>query len=187
MDLTRIIAEIAHRADRRTLAGLANAVSAQRFYRLEHNALQQAAAEERIEHLAGCLAQEMTAKDRQALERVIRKEACQEARDALGHIRRTAENSRSQTRRLRFIAERARMALEGEIYQPGAIDLPKEQPTPTPQQWELRYRALKRERDTLAEAARVLEAFPGFLAGTQEGDPWIERTREVLNRLNPER
>ena len=36
-----------------------------------------------------------------------------EVRDALDHIMRVAKASRTQTRRLRWIAERARCALEG--------------------------------------------------------------------------
>jgi len=70
-------------------------------------------------------------------------------RDALDHIQRTADNSRTMTRRLAFISERASMALNGEAYETGAIDLPKQR-TPTPAQWELRYRHLKKERDGLA-------------------------------------
>lgn len=70
-------------------------------------------------------------------------------RDALDHIQRTADNSRTMTRRLAFISERASMALSGEAYETGAIDLPKQR-TPTPAQWELRYRHLKKERDDLA-------------------------------------
>ena len=44
-------------------------------------------------------------------------------RDALDHIMRTALASRSQTRRLRWIAERARYALEGETF-PDDLKLP---------------------------------------------------------------
>lgn len=45
-------------------------------------------------------------------------------RDALDHIARTADQSRSQTRRLRWIAERARLALRGIPYDDTAFDLP---------------------------------------------------------------
>jgi len=44
-------------------------------------------------------------------------------RDALDHIEKTARASRSQTRRLRWIAERARYALEGKSF-PTNLDLP---------------------------------------------------------------
>jgi len=72
-----------------------------------------------------------------------------ELKDALDHIRRTADNSRTRTRRLAFISERASRALNGEKYETGDIDLPK-QGTPTPAQWELRYRHLRKDRDALA-------------------------------------
>lgn len=36
------------------------------------------------------------------------------------------------------------------------------------------------QTEALEEAARVLEEFPGFLAGTEEGDAWIERKQSAL-------
>ena len=44
---------------------------------------------------------------------------------ALDHIARTAERSRSQTRRLRWIEQRALIALRGEEYRDIDLDLPK--------------------------------------------------------------
>lgn len=45
-------------------------------------------------------------------------------RDALDHIRRTALSSRTQTRRIQFIADRAVRALKGKPYDPDAFNLP---------------------------------------------------------------
>lgn len=45
-------------------------------------------------------------------------------RDALDHIARTARQSRSQTRRIRWIAERAELALRGRPYVEDELNLP---------------------------------------------------------------
>jgi hypothetical protein len=52
---------------------------------------------------------------------------------ALDHIARTAARSRSQTRRLRWIEQRAQFALRGQEYRDIDIDLPKSAGPDTPE------------------------------------------------------
>lgn len=47
-------------------------------------------------------------------------------REALSHIIRTCQGSRTRTRRLRWIEQRAQFALEGKPYSDDAFDLPKD-------------------------------------------------------------
>lgn len=47
-------------------------------------------------------------------------------RDALEHIEVTCQRSRTSTRRLRWIEQRARYALDGKPYSDDAFDLPKD-------------------------------------------------------------
>ncbi|MNO15121.1 hypothetical protein D3C76_47790 [compost metagenome] len=47
-------------------------------------------------------------------------------REALHHIRKTCEQSRTETRRLRWIAQRAQWAIDGRPYDDSAFDLPKD-------------------------------------------------------------
>lgn len=47
-------------------------------------------------------------------------------RDALEHIEVTCQRSRTSTRRLRWIEQRARYALDGKAYSDTAFDLPKD-------------------------------------------------------------
>lgn len=47
-------------------------------------------------------------------------------RDALDHITKTAANSRTSTRRIRWIELRAHMAINGEVYSDASFSLPKD-------------------------------------------------------------
>lgn len=99
-----------------------------------------------------------------------------ELKDALDHIRQTADNSRTMTWRLVFISERASRELNGEKYETGDIDLPK-QGTPTPAQWELRYRHLRKDRDALADEVERLRPLVTLYAASLKK---VEAERDAL-------
>jgi acyl-CoA hydrolase len=82
--------------------------------------------------------------------------------DALDHIMRVANASRTQTRRLRWIAERARCALEGGDWR--ELDLPR-----SGKSYEQKYKELK-------EYAESLERNPFTLTEDQRKqiDEWME-------------
>ena len=70
-------------------------------------------------------------------------------RSALDHIAKTCRQSRSQTRRLRWIEQRAEFALAGKAYDNEAFDLPKTLGS-TPEKLSLEN---KRLREQLAGAS----------------------------------
>ena len=77
--------------------------------------------------------------------------AVHELEDALYHILRMAQNSRSQTKRIRRIALRAEKALNGEVHdQKESATLPKFVAR-QPMSYETEIRILKRQRDELRE------------------------------------
>ena len=73
-------------------------------------------------------------------------------RGALDHIAKTADRSSTSTRRLRWIADRARCALEGRTYRREEHDLPKFNQSSV----ERRVRRYQAESDALAKALQVL-------------------------------
>ena len=83
-------------------------------------------------------------------------------RAALDHIAKTAEASRTSTRRLRWIQKRAELALAGVPYDIRALELPKDNPDATEK--------LKRK---LGHAKRLLAA---------HGIEWEEDPREVAQQ-----
>ena len=75
---------------------------------------------------------------------------------ALDHIAKTADKSRSQSRRIRWIKARAESALAGNDYADAGVDLPKSAGPTTPEKLQRRmayHIAIKHE---LAEALREL-------------------------------
>ncbi len=75
---------------------------------------------------------------------------------ALDHIAKTAERSRSQTRRLRWIAMRANFALEGREYRDIDVDLPKDAGPETPEKLGRKLAHAARTRHEFREAVEAL-------------------------------
>lgn len=73
-------------------------------------------------------------------------------RGALDHIARTARNSRSMTRRLRWIEQRANFALRGEVYSDEKINLPKSAGPDTPEKLQKKLCLVTAQRDELLAA-----------------------------------
>ena len=82
-------------------------------------------------------------------------------RNALNHIARVAAKSRTSTRRLRWIEQRAALALAGQAYDNSAFDLPKDADND--------YQRLKREnaklrvREAVAEVGGCENGFPSVV------------------------
>ncbi|QOF76101.1 hypothetical protein [Variovorax sp. 38R] len=88
---------------------------------------------------------------------------------ALDHIARSAAKSRSQTRRIRWIEQRALIALRGDKYRDIDLDLPKSAGPDTPEKLQRRmayHIALRHE--LLAAYEEAIEALRG-------GDPIARR------------
>ncbi|MGP5563767.1 hypothetical protein [Vreelandella alkaliphila] len=77
-------------------------------------------------------------------------------KDALDHVMRLAKASRSQTKRLKVIAARAEMALNGEVYEGKDLKLPKE--ARSPMSYENELRVTKRDLAAALEREQVLAA-----------------------------
>lgn len=77
-------------------------------------------------------------------------------KDALDHVMRLAKASRSQTKRLKVIAARADMALNGEVYEGKDLKLPKE--ARAPMSYEIEIRVTKRELAAALEREQALVA-----------------------------
>lgn len=86
---------------------------------------------------------------------------------ALDHIAKTAARSKSQTRRIRWIEQRALMALDGREYSDADLDLPRNPGPDTVERLRFRVTKLKVNNAALLEALIELEAmaeryrFPG--------------------------
>lgn len=76
--------------------------------------------------------------------------------DALDHVMRLAKASRSQTKRLKVIAARAEMALNGEVYEGKDLKLPE--PARAPMSYENEIRVTKRELAAALEREQALVA-----------------------------
>lgn len=76
---------------------------------------------------------------------------------ALDHIAKTAAQSRTQTRRLRWIKIRAEFALEGREYRDIEVDLPKDGGPATAEKLKLALGKMKLERDELLAALSRLK------------------------------
>lgn len=90
--------------------------------------------------------------------------------DALDHIARSAAQSRSQTRRLRWIERRASMALCGEDYNEAAFDLPKSAGPDTHEKLLRRMNYHIAVKMQLLEAAQKAMAECCDLTSTEAGD-----------------
>ncbi|WP_312381196.1 hypothetical protein [Pseudomonas oryzihabitans] len=102
---------------------------------------------------------------REALELMERTES--PLRDALSHIAKVCAQSREQSRRIRWIMQRADWALTGRKYDAGAFDLPRSAGD-TAASAKVRMQAMKAERDAAqaslqvaVAALRRLETEPG--------------------------
>lgn len=89
---------------------------------------------------------------------------------ALDHIARTAARSRSQTRRTRWIEQRAVIALSGEDYRDIDVDLPKYAGPGTPEKLQRRMAYHIAIKHQLAEAlSLVLPMAKGYAAAHPVG------------------
>lgn len=77
---------------------------------------------------------------------------------ALDHIARTAARSRSQTRRLRWIEQRALIALRGEEYRDSDLDLPRNAGPGTPEKLQRRLAHHIAQKHRVVAALRALHA-----------------------------
>ena len=77
---------------------------------------------------------------------------------ALDHIARTAARSRTQTRRLRWIEQRALGALRGEEYRDSDLDLPKSAGPDTPEKLKRRMAFHISQKHRVVAALRALHA-----------------------------
>lgn len=95
--------------------------------------------------------------------------------DALQQIAHSASNSRSQTRRIRWIEQRALCALRGEAYTEASFSLPKSAGPDTPEKLQkrmshhiaIKYRLLEALRELEERAAESLDRRPEFLAAVE--------------------
>lgn len=87
-------------------------------------------------------------------------------RGALDHIARTASKSRSMTRRIRWIEQRALFALRGEVYRDDKIDLPKSGGPDTAERLQKRLAAANHQRD---ELLALLVEGAGIMDGISKG------------------
>ncbi len=95
---------------------------------------------------------------------------------ALDHIAKTAAKSRSQTRRIRWIEQRALIALEGREYRDIDVDLPKTAGD-TAQRMKWQRDMLKRANRNLIEAADALLAHLDRIGMTREEQPLMDALR----------
>jgi hypothetical protein len=95
-------------------------------------------------------------------------------RDALDHIARTCHQSRTQSRRIRWIEARANGALDGKAYDPKALDLPI--------QVDREIERLKRRDDRHLARIKDLEARIAELEQARgESAAWVECSPAWLN------
>lgn len=104
---------------------------------------------------------------------------------ALDHIAKTAQRSRSQTRRLRWIQVRAEFALAGREYQDMDVDLPRFVGGDTPERLRKRlthWRSITKKLLAAATTAEAVLAHPSAdeaaaaLAELREALAWVHRT-----------
>jgi hypothetical protein len=95
---------------------------------------------------------------------------------ALDHIAKTAAKSRTQTRRLRWIEQRATFALEGREYRDIDVELPKDA-VDTAQRMKWQRDALKRVNRGLIEAADALLLHLERIGMTREEQPLMDALR----------
>lgn len=100
--------------------------------------------------------------------------------DALDHIMHLAKASRSQTKRLKFIAARAETALNGEVYDGTNLKLPKE--ARSPMSYETELRVTKRE---LMEALEREQALTAHLEALKCEIPKTQRQYRHNNDNSP--
>lgn len=101
-------------------------------------------------------------------------------RSALSHIARTARRSRTSTRRLRWIEDRAEGALAGKPYVPMELDLPKNVENEYGKTLRLRFRL--RESEAVTAALRsALERIVKADDANELTQADIERARAAVN------
>jgi len=99
---------------------------------------------------------------------------------ALDHIARTAAKSRSQTRRTRWIEQRALCALRGDEYRDIDVDLPKSAGPDTAEKLQRRMAWHIAQKHEALEALRELletciSAMPSAEHGKEAQDAWADR------------
>ena len=97
---------------------------------------------------------------------------------ALDHIAKTAAKSRTQTRRIRWIEQRAVFALEGRDYRDIDAELPGEAGD-TAQRRKVERDMLRRATKALTEAADVLLDHLERIGMTREEQPLMQALREA--------
>lgn len=80
----------------------------------------------------------------------------QQLEDALAHIAKVARNSRTKTKRLAFIEQRAVEALKGIEYNRDDFDLPK-MVDKSPSEYQLEIKQLKKKIKSLLDQSTILD------------------------------
>lgn len=96
---------------------------------------------------------------------------------ALDHIAKTAARSKSQTRRIRWIEQRALMALDGREYSDADLDLPRNPGPDTVERLRFRVTKLKVNNAALLDALRRAES---WLDGWASADPYLTDIRAAI-------
>lgn len=99
-------------------------------------------------------------------------------RAALDHIARAARNSRSMTRRLRWIEQRAEFAIRGEVYSDDKVNLPKSAGPDTPEKLQKRLSAMTVERDKLQAVLEIIAS------GNTDPDRMVEIASAAIAKAN---
>lgn len=98
---------------------------------------------------------------------------------ALDHIAKTAAKSRSQTRRIRWIEQRAVLALEGREYREIDVDLPKDAGN-TAEKMKRKADHCRRMNQRLIYAADALLVHLDRIGMTREEQPLMDALREAI-------
>lgn len=100
---------------------------------------------------------------------------------ALDHIAKSAARSKSQTRRIRWIEQRALFALQGREYRDIDVDLPKDAGPDTIEK--LRRKAghsMRMQRNVIAKAEALLNQLD-YIGMTREEEPLMAALREAID------
>lgn len=82
-------------------------------------------------------------------------------RNALDHIRKACQQSRSQTRRIRWIENRAEIALAGEEYSDNMFNLPKKSTPETMERLQKKYAYAMWKIHTMTHALELISETEG--------------------------
>lgn len=102
--------------------------------------------------------------------------------NALEHIAKSAAASRSQTRRIRWIEQRALIALKGQVYRDSDVDLPKSAGPATPEKLKRRISHLLAVNRDLQEALALASKLLVIEGACSSED--LQRIDQALARAN---